>query len=417
MPEVMQRVAGDGHYGANAAPLDAYRGLVADEILDELIELGRALRGVRICQVNSSGRSGGVAELLAREVPLLSALGVSVDWHVIRGDEAFFTVTKTLHNALQGAQLDVTDEMAAVYREHTKASADALTSAYDVYVVHDPQPAGICELRRRHGERWVWRCHVDSSSYDPHAWRFLRPLVEAHDAAVFTMKEFVPADLTIGIREIIAPAIDAHSSRNMEIPLDVCRRAVADFGVDLGRPLILQVGRFDPWKDPLGVVEAYRLARRRVPGLQLVLAGILAEDDPEGRRIVEQVEDEVGGDPDIFLLTNLGNIEVNVFQRTADVVVQKSLKEGFGLVVSEALCKQKPVVGGRTGGIPMQIPAQYHSLLVDSIEDCAEKVVALLRDADLRRAFGEAGQRHIREHFLLPRLALDDLRLIRRLIG
>jgi trehalose synthase len=418
MSQPTKRVAiGRRRLGANSATLQAYRGLVADEIVDELQELGAALRGIRICHVNSSAGSGGVAELLAREIPLLRALGIHADWHVLRADEAFFTVTKALHNALQGARLHLTDEMAAVYREHMKASADALTGEYDVYVVHDPQPAGICEIRRREGERWIWRCHVDSSTPDPEAWQFLRPLLEAYDGAVFTMKAFVPADLTVGVHEIIAPAIDALSSRNMELPLDICRRAVADFGVDLARPVILQVSRFDPWKDPLGVLQAYRLARRDIPGLQLVLAGILAEDDPEGRRIVEQVENEAGGDPDVFVLTSLGNMEVNVFQRSADVVVQKSLKEGFGLVVSEALWKQKPVVGGRAGGIPMQLPAEYQSFLTDSVEDCAQKVVTLLHDAELRRAFGAAGRQNVREHFLLPRLALDDARLIRRLTG
>ena len=204
------------------------------------------------------------------------------------------------------------------------------------------------------------------------------------------MKEFVPADLTIGRLEIIAPAIDPLSSRNMDVPADVCRRVVADVGIDLDRPVVLQVSRFDPWKDPLGVIQAYRLARRQVPGLQLVLAGMLAEDDPEGRAILQTVEGEAGGDPDIFIFTNLGSLEVNVFQRSADVVVQKSVKEGFGLVVSEALWKAKPVVAGKVGGIPMQIPAAYKPFLTDSIEDCAAKIGALLEDSETREAFGEA---------------------------
>ena len=414
MTHTMKRVASGRHYATRSAPLDAYRGLVDDAVLDELLELATDLRDARICQVNSSAASGGVAELLAREVPLMRTLGLHVDWHVMQADEAFFTVTKALHNAIQGARLQVTDDMAAVYREQTKASADGLAGEYDVYVVHDPQPAGICELRRRQGEAWIWRCHIDSSTPGPEAWRFLRPLIEAYDAAVFTMKAFVPNDLPVATREIIAPAIDALSSRNMEMPLDVCRRAVADFGVDLARPVMLQVARFDPWKDPLGVLEAYRLARREVTGLQLVLAGVLAEDDPEGGRIVEQVEAQAGGDPDVFVLTNLGNMEVNVFQRSADIVVQKSLKEGFGLVVSEALWKRKPVIAGAVGGIPMQIPAAYHAFLTDSIEDCAAKVVTLAGDAELRRAFGEAGHHTVRDQFLLPRLVRDELRLIRK---
>ena len=358
-----------------------------------------------------------MAELLGREVPLLEALGLHADWQVLRADEEFFRVTKAFHNALHGGRFNFTDEMASIYLERSRASADALTGEYDVYIVHDPQPAALCRIRRRRGERWVWRCHVDSSSPDATAWRFLRPLVEHYDAAVFTMKEFVPPDLGIARLDIISPAIDPLSSRNMDVSIDVCRRVVADVGIDVDRPTILQVSRFDPWKDPLGVIQAYRLARRQIPGVQLVLAGMLAEDDPEGRAILEAVEDEAGGDPDIFIFTNLGSLEVNVFQRSADVVVQKSVKEGFGLVVSEALWKGKPVVGGDVGGIPMQIPSAYEHFLTDSIEDCSAKVTRLLEDAESRRAFGAAGRRHVQQHFLLPRLVRDDLRLVRDVLA
>jgi trehalose synthase len=414
--QAIQRVTVGRHRGAKSTALAAYRE-TADGLLDELQRMAASLRGVRICHINSSASGGGVAEILAREVPLLQALGLHVDWQVIRADQEFFTITKSFHNALHGGRFHLTDEMATIYLDHCRASAEELVGEYDVFVVHDPQPAALCRSRRRRGEHWVWRCHVDSSAPDPEAWRFLRPLVEDYDAAVFTMKQFVPGDLSIGQVEIVPPAIDPLSSRNMEIPVDVCRRAVADLGIDLERPTVLQVSRFDPWKDPLGVIRAYRLARREAPGLQLVLAGMLAEDDPEGRAMLNAVEEEAGGDPDIFVITNLGNMEVNAVQRFADVVVQKSIKEGFGLVVSEALWKAKPVIAGRVGGIPMQIPPEYDRYLVDSVEECAEKIVALIGDGEERKAFGKAGQQRVREHFLLPRLVRDDLRVVGNILN
>jgi trehalose synthase len=412
----LKRVSIGRHYGAQSTTLEAYKTLVGEALLDELQTLARGLNGVRICHVNSSAAGGGVAEILAREIPLLRSLGITADWQVIRADEEFFTVTKALHNAMHGGRFRLGPEWKTVYLEQTRASAEALPGEYDVYVVHDPQPAPLCQFRRRQGERWIWRSHIDSSTPDPEVWAFLKPLVEEYDGAVFTLKDFVPDDLTIRHIDFVPPAIDPLSSRNMDVPMDLCRRAVADLGVDLTRPILLQVSRFDPWKDPLGVIEAYRRARREVPGIQLVLAGMLAPDDPEGQRILDRVEDEAGNDPDIFVLTNLGNMEVNVFQRSADVVIQKSLKEGFGLVVTEALWKAKPVVAGGVGGIPMQVPTEYQEFLVDSIEDCATKVVTLLRDPDRRAAFGDAGRRHVREHFLLPRLARDDLRVVRAVL-
>ena len=415
MDQAIQRVTVGRHRGAKSTALSAYRD-AAPELLDELHDLARKLDGVRICHINSSASGGGVAEMLAREVPLLQALGLRADWQVIRADDGFFAVTKSFHNAVQGGPFELTDDMARIYLDSCHASADALAGDYDVYMVHDPQPAAICRTRRRGEEKWLWRCHIDSSTPNPEAWRFLRPLVEEHDVAIFTMRDFVPRDLSIAHVEIIPPAIDPLSSRNMDIPADVCRRAVADLGVDLDRPTVLQVSRFDPWKDPIGVIRAYRLARRDVPGLQLLLVGMLAEDDPEGRAILSAVEDEAGGDADIFILKNLGDMEVNVVQRSVDVVVQKSLKEGFGLVVSEALWKSKPVVAGAVGGIPMQIPPEYARFLTDSVEDCAQKIVVLLREPETRRAFGKAGQERVRQQFLLLRLVRDDLRAMHRAI-
>lgn len=414
----MNRVAVGRHYGAQSTNLQAYRGLIGDEQLEEIWELAAALRRVRVCHINSTAAGGGVAELLAREVPLFEALGLTVHWWIIRGEEEFFTITKGFHNALQGSPFDLTPEIEDVYVRQNEASARIFADSYDLYIVHDPQPAALCRFRRRPGERWVWRSHIDTSTPNPSVWRFLRSFVQEYDAAVFTLKEFVPPDLGMSRVELIPPAIDPLSTKNMALSPELCRQALADLGVDLRRPVVLQVSRFDRWKDPLGLIQAYRLAHETVPDLQLVLVGALAADDPEGWSILEQVNHVAATDPNILVYTNMtgiGNMEVNVFQRGADLIVQKSLKEGFGLVVSEALWKGKAVVAGNTGGIPIQIPHPYHSYLVESLEDCARKIVDLLDNPELRQAFGEAGRRHVREHFLLPRLVRDDLRLIRSL--
>lgn len=412
----MNRVAIGRHCCAQSTNLESYRPLVGDALLAEIQELARALHDVRICHVNSTAAGGGVAELLGRQVPLLQALGLRVDWQIIRGEEEFFTITKGFHDALQGGRFDLTPAVEDIYVRQNEQSARIFADAYDVYIVHDPQPAALCRFRRRLGERWIWRSHIDSSTPNRQVWAFLRPFVQEYDAAIFTMKQFVPPNLSVSRLEFIPPAIDPLGTKNMPLPPELCRRAVADYGVDLRRPVILQVSRFDPWKDPLGVIHAYRLAREEVPDLQLVLVGALAGDDPEGWGILEQVNEVAATDPNILVFTNMtgvGNMEVNVFQRTADLVVQKSLKEGFGLVVSEALWKGKAVVAGNTGGIPMQIPPAYHSFLVETVEECARRLVELLSNAEVRQAFGEAGQRHVRERFLLPRLVRDDLRAIR----
>lgn len=415
----MNRVSIGRHCCAQSTHLDASKGIVANDVLDEVRTLARSLKGVRICNINSTAAGGGVAELLSREIPLLRALRVEADWWIIRGEEQFFTVTKGFHNALQGGQYELTEEVRRIYEEQNRESARLFEERYDVYLVHDPQPAALARFRRRPGERWVWRCHIDSSTPNPAVWQFLRSFVQEYDAAVFTMWEFIPADLQLSRVALIPPAIDPLSSKNMDLPHDVVRRIVADSGIDLHRPLLLQVSRFDPWKDPLGVVESYRIVKQSRPDVQLALVGALAGDDPEGWAILEQVNVASAADQDIYVFTNLtgvGNVEVNAFQRLADVVIQKSLKEGFGLVASEALWKGRPLVAGRAGGIPMQIPEGYEQFLVDDVPECAARILALLADPVQRGAYGQAGREHVRGHFLLPRLVRDTLALVKSLV-
>jgi trehalose synthase len=404
---------------AVTADVEQYRLLVGDELMDEVATLAKELKGARICHINSTAYGGGVAELLSRYLPLLQGVGVSAEWRLIHGEAEFFTITKAFHNALQGANYDLRDRERKTYLGVNEQSAGLLESKYDIIIVHDPQPAAIRHFAGPRNAKWIWRCHIDSSAPDENVRNFLVPLIHEYDAFVFTMPTFLLPGLDKDRASFIAPAIDAFATKNMDLPLDLCRRAIADSGVDVNRPLLLQVARFDPWKDPLGVIEAYRLVKQECSNVQLVLIGAMAGDDPEGWRLLDRVQEESARDTDLFVFTNVagvGNMEVNVFQRGCDVVIQKSLREGFGLVVAEALWKEKPIVAGRAGGIPMQFPDGFDRYLIDNVEDCAAQIVHLLQHLGERGEFGRAGRERIRREFLLPRLARDELRLIRDLL-
>ncbi len=397
------------------ANVERYRLLVGDDMMDEVSALARDLRGVRICHINSTAYGGGVAELLGRYLPLLQGLGISAEWRLIHGDPEFFAVTKAFHNALQGSHYELPESARHLYLGVNEESARLLEADYDLVIVHDPQPAAIRHFAGRRNATWIWRCHVDSSAADPQVSDFLAPYINEYDAFVFTMRDFLPPHVDGTRASFIAPAIDPFAAKNIDLPHEMCRRAIADSGVDVDRPLLLQVSRFDPWKDPLGVVEAYRMVKREIPDVQLALIGAMAGDDPEGWHLLDLVQEESARDPDLYVFTNVagvGSMEVNLFQRGCDVVIQKSLREGFGLVVSEALWKEKPVVAGRAGGIPMQFPPGFDHYLVDRVEDCAERIVYLLNHLGERGEFGRAGRERVREQFLLPRLARDELRLI-----
>jgi trehalose synthase len=395
--------------------LDAYQGIAPDGILEELHEHARTLRGARILEVNATAYGGGVSELLRSSVPLLRDLGLAVDWKVISGSPDFFRATKALHNGLQGAPRALSSADQAAYIECAQENAAVLDGGYDFIIVHDPQPAALLSLHGKADAQWVWRCHIDTSEPDAGTWAFLRPYLAGFDAAVFTMPAFVPPDLPIERVASIAPAIDPLSPKNLDLDPDTARQILDWIGVELPGRLVTQVSRFDAWKDPLGVVAAYRLVLQEIPGLQLALVGSMALDDPEGWEVYEQVSEHAADDPLIHLYTNLtgvGNVEVNAFQRLSDVVVQKSIREGFGLVVSESLWKETPVVAGRAGGIPMQMPEGVGGLLVDSVEECASAILSLLTDSELAGQLGRSGREHVREHFLLPRMLMEELRLL-----
>jgi trehalose synthase len=401
--------------------IDKYRMLVHSELVDEIVALGNSLRGLRLCHINSTPFGGGVAELLSSQIPLMRGVGIEADWQVIRGDHRFFTITKSLHNALQGQPYPLIEMEATqrTYKSNNLANARELDPAYDVFIVNDPQPAGLRHFSDIPGAKWVWRCHVDSSEPDSTTWQFLRPFVEAYDAAVFTLEAFAPSDLRVPVLEFIPPAIDPINSKNMSLPSELWREMLDNLGIDKSRPLTAQISRFDPWKDPFGVMEAYRLAKERVPGLQLALVTCFAGDDPEAWDIYAAVNEEAEKDPDIHILSNLtgvGNMEVNAFQTASAVVIQKSIKEGFGLVVAESLWKGTPVVAGNTGGIPMQMKGGLEEFLVNSIDECADKVAYLLENREVAEELGREGKEHIRRNFLMPRLLRDELRLVKTLI-
>jgi len=406
---VLQRVA------VGQWSLDAYQDVVPDPILDGLREQAKALRGARILHVNATAYGGGVSELLRSSVPLLRDLGLTVDWKVIAGSQDFFRATKALHNALQGSSETLSEAEQTAYLDCTRENAALLDGSYDFVIIHDPQPAGLLSVHGKRDARWVWRCHIDTSEPNADAWRFLRPFLADFDAAVFTMPEFVPPDLPVARVRTIAPAIDPLSPKNLDLSDRTASQILDWIGIDLPGQLVTQVSRFDPWKDPFGVIAAYRRVREEVPHLQLALVGSMALDDPEGWEVYSQLTECAESDPLIHIYTNLtgaSNVEVNAFQRLSDVVVQKSIREGFGLVVSESLWKGTPVVAGRAGGIPMQMPEGVGGLLVDSVEECAAAMLKLLNDRELAEQLGHSGREHVREHFLLPRLLMEELRLL-----
>jgi trehalose synthase len=395
--------------------LDAYRGVAPEATIEALRRLAADLRGARVLHINATPYGGGVSELLRSTVPLLNDLGLVADWRIISGDEAFFEATKAIHNALQGAPKGITGAQRDAYLANARRNAAELQERYDFVFVHDPQPAALLPLHGKDDAHWIWRCHIDTSEPNPAVWAFLRDQLADYDAAVFTMRDFVAPDIPVARVEIIPPAIDPLSPKNLDLPESTAREVLEWIGVHPERPLVTQVSRFDPWKDPLGVIAAYRLAREQVPGLQLVLAGSMALDDPEGWRIYRQISDETRADPKIRLLTNLtgvGNVEVNALQRLSDVIVQKSLREGFGLVISEALWKGTPVVAGRAGGIPLQMADGVGGTLVDGVEECAAAIAALFADPEGARGLAERGRERVRQHFLTPRLVLDELNLM-----
>ena len=399
--------------------ISTYKSSAGAKALAEIKELAEPLRGAKVLHINATSFGGGVAEILRTEIPLLRDLGLDAEWKTLVAEPEFFAITKTIHNALQGDERSLSSDEQEEYLSRAEEHAKALDNNYDLIVVHDPQVLPLLQFRGRGNSKWIWRCHLDTSHPNEEVWGFLRPLLADYDASIFTLPDYVPSDHPVKRSEIIAPAIDPESPKNIDLGLGLVERVLTWLGVDTDSPLITQVSRFDPWKDPLGVIEAYKLARKERANLQLVLVGSMASDDPEGYEIYEQVQRTAKVEPGIHVFTNLtgaGNIEVNAFQRLSDVVIQKSLREGFGLTVSEALWKGTPVVAGGVGGIPLQMEGGAGGFLVNSPEECAEKIVWLLENPSESAVLGVRGRELVRERFLITRLIADELRLYAALL-
>ena len=405
----------------DAKSMEAYAESAGAETIQDLRRLAEPLRGVRVLHVNATPVGGGVAEMLRSEIPLLRDLGLAAEWRVLSAEPAFFEVTKKIHNSLQSAPNDVSEAEQALFAECQASNAEGWADDFDVVVVHDPQPIGLLAAAGKGRGRWIWRLHVDSSRPHPPVWAWLRSYLDDYDALVYTMAAFAADDLPAERVRLIAPAIDPLAVKNRAIPRAEALAALNRIGLDPARPLLAQVSRLDPWKDPEGVIDAYRLVRDDVPGLQLALLGVIeAQDDPEAYRVVDVVRHHADGDPDIHIYTDpaqVGAAEVAVVQQSADVVFQKSLKEGFGLTVTEALWKATPVVGGRVGGIPLQLADGVGGFLVDSVEEAAARTSWLLDHPPEARVIATRGRERVRQEFLITRLIDDELRLYAEVLG
>jgi trehalose synthase len=398
--------------------LEQYAGIVGEGAIEQLRQLAKALNGAKTVHVNSTREGGGVAEILHRLVPLQRELGLDASWEVMEGEVEFYECTKRFHNALQGNRIEVPESLIRAYEATNRRNADILCSKLedaDFVFIHDPQPAPLLQFCHRRKGKWIWRCHIDvTHPYRP-VWKYLRGFLEGYDATVWSLQSFVqplPPDAYL-----IAPSIDPLSEKNMELDPSEVNSVYSKYGLDPARPIVVQVSRFDRFKDPLGVIQAYRLARRFVP-FQLVLAGGGATDDPEGAAMLAEVRSAAAGDPDIhiLLLPPDAHRTINALQRVADIVLQKSTREGFGLTVTEAMWKGKPVIGGNTGGIRLQVIDHHTGFLVSTPEGAALRIRYLLKRRNRLREMGRRARTFVLENFLVTRQVREYLTLMVALI-
>jgi trehalose synthase len=394
-----------------------YTHICGRDLIDEIRELAEPLREHRVVHVSATAFGGGVSEILYTLVPLMRDVGLECEWQVIYGREEFFNATKLMHNALQGAPEDLDEQQWETWRQYNEMNARELSGGWDVCLVHDPQPAALRQLAPGKAKGWVWRCHIDLSTPNPDTIARLLPYIEDYPQTLFHMQEYVPPGMN-GKVNVVPPAIDPLTPKNMALSPEDAAYVCGQFGIDVDRPLMCQVSRFDPWKDPLGVIDAYRQVKETMPEVQLALVGSMASDDPEGWDFFNATIAHADGDPDIHILNNFNNvgaIEVNAFQSHSDVLIQKSTREGFGLTVTEAIWKARPFIGGNVGGIPLQVEDGVTGFLVDSAERCAERTLEILQDPALGKALGRRGKEHVRAHFLTPRYLRDYLRIFNEL--
>ncbi|MDD4894137.1 MAG: glycosyltransferase [Candidatus Omnitrophica bacterium] len=387
--------------------IEEYASIVGQPIIDDLKLLAGRLQGKVIQNINSTSVGGGVAEILSRMVPIMKELGVDTKWDLIKGGEQFFEVTKKFHNALHGKQEVIDQHDFDIFLETSKKNIEEVNIYGDIVFVHDPQPIAL--IKNKNANKWIWRCHIDVSEPDQKVWEFLMGFIINYDSAVFSAPSF---SRKMPIRQfLISPSIDPLSDKNKELPQEVIDSVLRKYGILQDKPIITQISRFDRLKDPVGVIEAYQQVKK-YNDCQLILAGGTAADDPEGIAVLEEAREKARQDPDIhILLLPQNDIEVNALQRASTVIMQKSIKEGFGLTVAEALWKAKPVVASGVGGIPLQVKHKYSGLLCHSIEGAAFAIKQLLNSPGYAKKLGENGREHIRNNFLLTRHLRDYMLL------
>lgn len=420
----VQKVGASSLQSVDGVPrkLDEYASIVPD-VVDEVRELAGSLQGLRVAHVNATAMGGGVAEMLRYEVTLQQDVGLDSRWYVIPPSDPFFEVTKSIHNYMQGKEGGLTEEQQQTYLDHNKLVAGLLAEVdVDVWLIHDPQPAAALSfIDNPTAKLAIWRSHIDTSHPNRSVWDFLHPYLQVYDQYVFTMPQYSNQDFPDDKVNLITPVIDPLSPKNVLMDKAEARQYVTRFGIDIDRPLATQISRFDPWKDPEGVIDAFRIARQEVPGLQLAMVAQMADDDPEGEVVYERIQDYAKGDgeDDIFLLVNLENNDtaVNAFQTASDVVLQKSIREGFGLTVTEAMWKGAVVIGGDVGGITIQIEDGVNGFRVKSAEEAAEKIVYVMQNPDHKTQMSQAAHDSVKGKYLMPHKLRNYLRLFQKAIG
>ena len=391
--------------------LSDYKEVVGRDVVGELYTLASHVGNRSVKMVNSTAVGGGVAEMLHRVVPLLNELGIETNWEVIKGGADFFDITKAFHNALQGKEGHFERDIFDTYLAYNEMNYRQMSFEEDLIVIHDPQPAALIKWQKKRKNKWVWRCHIDMSHPNGQVWDFLRSYVELYDAAIFSSPLFSP-QLNIPQYRFY-PAIDPLADKNRELDGTYVDSVMEKYEISRDKPIVTQISRYDPWKDPVGVIQAFKMARRHVD-CRLLLVGDKAADDPEAEEILTQVKEAAGDDPDIriIFLTHSIPTEINSFQRASDIVLQKSIREGFALTVSEALWKYRPVIGGAVGGIPAQIIHGYTGMLVHSAEGASIQIRSLLQQPELAKRLGESGHQRVKDEFLITKLLKRYLLLL-----
>jgi trehalose synthase len=395
--------------------LESYAKVAGEDVIDHLCQLAAPLKGKKLVHVNSTRVGGGVAEILTKLVPLQRELGIDASWEVITGESDFYQCTKSFHNALQGNQVNIPSELLNIFEKTNEENAEKLRPILeeaDFVFIHDPQPAPLLKYCPNRKGKWIWRCHIDGSHPYRPVWKYLREFITGYDASIFSLAVF--SQVLDHPQYLIPPSIDPLSEKNTDVSPNEVKAVYSRFEIDPKRPIICQVSRFDRFKDPIGVVQAYRLTKKFIPTLQLVLAGGGASDDPEGEAVLNDVREAAAGDPDIkiLLLPADSHRTINALQRASDIVLQKSIREGFGLTVTEAMWKSKPVIGGDTGGIRLQVINHHTGFLVNTPEGAALRIRYLLHHRDKMKEMGKKAKEFVRENFLLTRQLREHLTLI-----